>query len=121
MNKMKIFCTGLICCLALSVSAQSMIGKWKMEVPTDEGTAVIAVNIQDNGTYSLDFGADGAIEINGKYSMSGDTMTFSDDGECKGTGVYNVKATSTTLTMTRISDECSNRGGPEGVMVAKRM
>ena len=122
MNKMKIFCTALICCLALSISAQSIVGKWKMEFSSDEGTFAIAVDLKDNGTYTLDFGVDGTIEVNGKYTISGDTMTINDvDGDCKGKGVYTAKATSTTLTMTRVTDECSNRGGPEGVMVAKRM
>lgn len=122
MNKMKILFTVMICCLAMGISAQSIVGKWKFEFPTDQGTMVMSANIKADGTYALDFGNDGSAEVTGTYNLSGDTLTVKDDaGDCTGKGVYNVKITDETLTMTRVSDECPNRGGPEGVMVSKRM
>ena len=121
MSKIKMLFTCLICFLAFSMSAQSVVGKWKFEFPGEEGTTVIVCDMKADGTYTLDFGADGTVELNGKYTLSGDTMTFSDDGDCKGKGVYKAEATDTDLTMTKISDECEGRGGPEGKMMAKRM
>lgn len=124
MNTMKVLFTALICCLAFSISAQSHVGKWKMEVQSPEGAFVIAVELTADGAYHLDFGNDGSNEVTGKYSLSGDTMTINDtsgNSDCKGTGVYTVAVTATTFTMTRVSDECEQRGGPEGVMVATRM
>jgi hypothetical protein len=122
MSKMKIFFTILICSLVMSVSAQSIVGKWKFEFPSDQGTMVMSANIKADGTYALDFGNDGSAEVTGKYSVDGDTFTVKDDaGDCTGKGVYKIKVTDDTMTMTRVSDECANRGGPEGVMVSKRM
>lgn len=122
MSKMKILFTILICSLAMSVSAQSIVGKWKFEFPSDQGTMVMSATIKADGTYALDFGNDGSAEVTGKYSVDGDTFTVKDDaGDCTGKGVYKIKVTDDTMTMTRVSDECANRGGPEGVMVSKRM
>ena len=121
MYKLKVLCISFIFCLAFSISAQSWVGKWKMEFTTDEGILVLTADLKTNGTYTLDLGADGTIEVNGTYTMSDDTMTFSDNGACQGIGVYKVKATDTTLTLTKISDECTDRTGPDGIMVGKRM
>lgn len=122
MNKLSVLITGLMCFLTVSLSAQSIVGKWKFEFQTDQGTMVMSANIKADGTYALDFGNDGSVEVTGKYTHSGDEMTIQDDaGDCTGKGVYNVKVEGDTMTMTRVSDECPNRGGPEGVMVTKRM
>lgn len=122
MNKFSVLITGLMCFLTVSISAQSIVGKWKFEFPSDQGTMVMVANIKADGTYALDFGNDGVVEITGKYTQSGDEMTIQDDaGECTGKGVYKVKVEGDTMTMSRVSDECANRGGPEGVMVTKRL
>lgn len=123
MNKVKFAITAVICCMAFIISAQSVVGKWKYEFPTDQGTMIMSANIKADGTYGLDFGNDGSVEISGTYTVSGDTFTVTDNnGDCPGKkGVYKIKVTDDTMTMTRESDECPNRGGPEGVMVSKRM
>lgn len=122
MNKTKILFSVIISCLAFSVSAQSIVGKWKYEFPTDQGTMIMSADIKADGTYALDFGNDGSTEITGTYTISGDTFTIKDDaGDCTGKGVYKVVVTGETLTMTAVSDECPNRGGPGGVMEAKRI
>lgn len=119
---MKLFLTAMICFIAIGLSAQSPVGKWKFQFETPDGTLVIAADIKADGTYALDMGNDGSAEVNGTYTMSGDKMTISDDaGDCTGKGVYTVAVTDNTLTMTRVSDECENRGGPEGVMTGTRM
>lgn len=122
MKKIKWLFTGMICCLGFLASAQSVAGKWKFEIPSDQGTMVLVADIKADGTYTLDFGNDGNVEVNGTYTASGDQYTIKDSvGECTGKGVYTMTATATTLTMTRISDECPDRGGPTGKMVATRL
>ena len=40
--------------------------------------------------------------------------------DCTGEGVYTFKIEGNTLTMTRVSDPCADRGGPDGVMKMER-
>ena len=70
MNKMKLFLTAMICFLAIGLSAQSPVGKWKFQFETPDGKLVIAADIKADGTYALDMGNDGSTEVNGTYSMS---------------------------------------------------
>ncbi|PHN04626.1 lipocalin-like domain-containing protein [Flavilitoribacter nigricans] len=122
MNKFSLLITALICFMTVSLSAQSIVGKWKFEFPTDQGTMVMAADIKADGTYALDFGNDGSVETTGKYTQDGNTMTIQDDGgDCTGKGVYQVSVDGDTMTMVRVSDECANRGGPEGKMVTTRL
>ena len=112
----------LVFCLPVSLSAQSIIGNWKAEVPGPDGnTVVFEVSMKADGTYTVDFGADGSAEINGKYEIDGKQMTIQDTGgeqACTGgKGVYNVENSGDKLTMTRVSDSCEGRGGPNGVMI----
>lgn len=109
--------------LPLGLMAQSPAGTWKMSVPDENGNLTnIQVNISDNGTYAVDWGADGSVETKGKYTAENGKMTIQDTegGECTAQGVYNYKIEGNTLTMTRVSDGCDGRGGPEGVMVMQR-
>ncbi len=109
--------------LPIGLIAQSIAGTWKMSVPADDGsTMTIKVNIAADGTYALDWGADGSVETKGKYTAENGKMTVQDTegAECTSKGVYNYKIEGNTLTMTRISDDCPNRGGPEGVMTMTR-
>lgn len=82
----------------------------------------LSVNIQENGTYTLDYGADGTIESKGKYSLDKDQMTIQDTegSDCNAPGVYSIQVTDKSLIMTRVSEGCANRGGPEGVMKLER-
>jgi hypothetical protein len=111
--------------LPTTIFAQSIVGVWTMSMPAEDGSTVtMQANIKADGTYALDFGADGSAEIVGKYKLDGDQVTVQDmpsgaDG-CAGVGVYRYTATEKTLTMTRVSDECAGRGGPEGKMVMQR-
>lgn len=107
----------------LSLMAQSPVGSWNMSIPDQNGNMVtLKVDISDQGTFALDFGADGTIETKGKYTMDGAKMTIqeTDGTECTGVGVYTLKVEGDTMTMTRVSDACEGRGGPEGVMVMKK-
>ncbi len=103
--------------------AQSPVGTWKMSVPDEKGTMTpLQVNIAGDGTYAVDFGADGTIETKGKYTLEGGKMTIQDTegSDCTEQGVYTLKVEGDTLTMTRVSEGCANRGGPDGVMTMQR-
>lgn len=123
MNPFIRFLTTALLLSPLALLAQSPVGSWKLPVPDGNGNMVtLKVDISDQGTYTLDFGADGTVETKGKYTLEGGKMTVQDtDGaECTGQGVYTIKVEGDTMTMTRVSDACEGRGGPEGVMVMKK-
>lgn len=104
----------------MALAAQTTpTGTWKMEIPDKEGNMIpTQVNISDDGTYAVDFGADGTADISGTYTIDGDKIMIQDDegSECTAKGVYQFKVADDSLTMTRVSDECEGRGGPDGVM-----
>lgn len=113
----------VLVCLPIGLIAQDITGNWKMSVPDENGNMVtIKSTISDDGTYALDWGADGSVEITGKYSSENGQITFWDTSgsQCTAKGVYKWKVDGNTLTMTRVSDGCPDRGGPEGVMTWQR-
>lgn len=118
---------GLLFCLPFTVLAQnSIVGDWKMQIPDDQGNMMtLKVSMKADNTYAVDFGADGSVEINGKYTIEGDQMTIEDTSgpnACPNQkGVYKIVVTDTTNTMTKVSDACEGRSGPEGKMVFTRM
>ena len=116
----------LLFAMPIGVFAQSIAGDWETQVPgQEEGTLVtIKVKMSDDGTYAVDLGGDGTVDINGKYSVTDGVITVQDTdtgpNTCNGKGMYKLETTDTTLKMTRISDECDGRGGPDGVMEMTR-
>lgn len=110
--------------LPLSLMAQDHVGSWKIMVPNGEGgTMPMKVTMNADNTYHIDAGADGSVEIKGKYSISGDKVTIQDtEGtDCSAKGVYTLKVSGNELTMTMVSDACEGRGNPDGPMVMTRM
>ncbi|MEP7322973.1 MAG: hypothetical protein ABI761_13690 [Saprospiraceae bacterium] len=110
--------------LPFSLIAQSPIGTWKMSVPDENGKMTpLKIYITEDGIYAIDFGADGNIDSKGKYSIEGGKMTIQDTegSDCSEKGVYTFKIEGDFLTMTRVSDGCTGRGGPEGVMTMQRV
>lgn len=113
----------LMIMLPLGLMAQSPVGNWKMSIPDEKGNMIpLKVDISADGTYSLDFGADGVIDGRGNYTLEGGKMTVQDTegSDCKEKGVYALKIEGDMLTMTRESDGCANRGGPDGVMTMQK-
>jgi hypothetical protein len=109
--------------LPFGLMAQSPVGSWKMSVPDDSGKMTpLKVDISADGSYAVDFGADGVVENKGKYTVEGGKMTIQDTecSDCTAQGVYTLKIEGDTLTMTRVSDGCAGRGGPDGVMTMQR-
>jgi hypothetical protein len=123
---MKAFIQLFLACLfllPLGLTAQSPVGTWSMSVPDENGKMTpLKVAIAADGTYAVDFGVDGTIENKGKYTVEGGKMTIQDTegSDCTAPGVYTLKIEGDTMTMTRISDGCANRGGPDGVMTMQR-
>jgi len=111
-------------CLSLGLSAQSeVVGEWKTMVPDGEGNMIpFHVSIKADNTYLLDFGGDGTVEIKGTYQEKGSQLVIQDGegSDCTGKGIYTFEVASDSMTMTRVSDECANRGGPEGKIVFSR-
>ncbi len=109
--------------LPFGLMAQSPVGAWKMSIPDQNGKLTpVKVQIAEDGTYAIDFGADGTIDLKGKYTVEGGKITVQDTegSDCTAPGVYTLKIEGDTLTMTRLSDGCTSRGGPEGVMTMQR-
>lgn len=109
--------------LSSDLMAQDPFGNWKMSVPDQNGVMIpLAVVIAADGTYTIDFGADGTIETKGKHLEDGNKITIRDiEGtDCTEAGVYTFKIEGDTMTMTRVSDSCPGRGGPEGIMTMRR-
>ncbi|WP_373552064.1 hypothetical protein [Haliscomenobacter sp.] len=107
----------------LSLMAQSPVGSWKLPVPDGNGNMVdLKVEISDQGTYTINVGDDPTTATKGKYTMDGSKMTIQDleGADCTGVGVYTIKVEGDTMTMTKVSDACTDRSGPEGVMVLKK-
>ena len=126
MKNLKMFCTALVLILPLFMFAQrSLEGSWTTTFPGQDGSAVVAkLVIGEDGTYTVDFGADGQVEINGTYKTDGNQIIIRDMGEgpdaCNGKGVYNFTVDDVAMVMERVSDECPNRGGEAGRMEFKR-
>jgi len=108
--------------------AQSdIVGDWKIEFPGENGATMSAkLTVASDGTYMVDFGMDSKIEVKGKYELDGNQMTIQDtggDNSCgeDKKGIYQVTVSTDSMTMTRVSDECETRGGPEGTMTFTRI
>jgi hypothetical protein len=117
------FSLTLMVLLPFGLMAQSPVGNWKMSVPDENGKLTpMKVDILADGSYNIDFGAEGSIEIKGKYTVDGAKMTIQDTegSDCPEKGVYTFKVEGDTLTLTRMSDGCADRGGPDGVMTMQR-
>ncbi len=117
-----------IFCLSLGATAQnSIVGKWKITIPTKEGDLTeVVLNISDGGDYNIDFGMDGNNDIVGKYELKDDQITVWDVSGAMACpadqkGVYNFVVTDEKLTLMRISDDCTGRGGPEGKMAFTKL
>jgi hypothetical protein len=127
MLKSKWFMTALIGLLPLFTMAQAALtGSWLMKQETPDGVWQAKFVMQDDGTYTVDLGNDGSVEVRGKTEFNGDQVTVWDTGgenACGSDkkGVYAYKIEENMLTLSRIKDDCEGRGGPDGVMRMQRM
>lgn len=117
---------GLLFCLPFSLMAQNaaLVGDWKTQIPDNTGKLMpIKLTMKNDGTFTVDFGVDGTNDIAGKYTIEGEQITIVETtGTCPDKkGIYKIAVTASTFNMNRVSDECENRGGPEGKMVFTKM
>ncbi|MDX1941042.1 MAG: hypothetical protein SFU99_10855 [Saprospiraceae bacterium] len=116
----------LLLLLPISAFSQNaLVGEWKFEVPSEDGKMIPVKLKIDTESYTVDFGMDGAIDIKGNYTVAGNEMTIQDtggEGACLNTkGVYKFEIKDNSLTMTKVTDTCEGRSGPEGKMVFQKM
>ncbi len=123
---MKVTFLSLSVFLVLGVSsqltAQDYIGKWKLEADMG-GEKMVAIFTTTSNGYSVDFDADGTIDINGDMVVEGDQITIQDKPgprACEEKGVYTYTVENDVLTLKIVKDECEDRG-VMGTMVMKRM
>jgi len=104
---------------------QSIFGNWTAEYTNQEGqTSKIQIIFKSDRTYTVDFGIDNQIEVNGAFTFSETQMTIWDtsgDYACpsEAKGVYAYSVTEDEMVMTKISDDCEDRGRG-GKMVFKK-
>ena len=101
---------------ASSLMAQSITGDWEHLFSSPEGDYPLTLSIGEDGTYSVDLGQDGSIEVKGTYSIDGDKLTMQDtSGEmmCDQKGVYSFKIEGKSMVFTRVEDGCEGRGAEE--------
>lgn len=109
-----------------SYAQDGVVGDWKIEWDDANGHHTLKLTLASDGTYMVDMEMDSKIDIKGKYEMDGDKMTIQDTegeyacGEDK-KGVYQITASAGSMTMTRISEDCPNRGSETGVMTFTRI
>lgn len=127
MNSLKTLLAALVICLPLFASAQQdFVGNWKTAIAMEDGSSLpTSVSILDDGSYTIDFGIDGQVDVKGQYVIEGERVTIVDQVtlavECAGVkGVYRFTADASTLVMEKIDDPCPGRGG-EGPMRYTRM
>lgn len=100
----------------------SLVGNWTAQGrPDEQGKPMpLTVVMKADGTYTVDFGADGKIDVEGKYTIEGDQITL-EDNVCVGKkGVFKMMVTETTSTLTVVDDPCE-RSGPPGKIVLTRV
>lgn len=113
----------LAICFSVTVSAQDYIGTWTWDSTGPDGSTMpISMEIKADNSYHIDFGADGTVELHGKYTFEDDTMTIADEvGDCKGAkGVYKFVVDGDTAMGTMVSDECEPRAQGSGSMKLTR-
>lgn len=127
MLKSKFFLTALTGLLPFFALAQADVaGNWLMAQETPDGHWEAKFTMQDDGSYTVDLGNDGSVDVRGKTEFNGDQITVWDvsgENACGSDkkGVYTYKIEGDMLTLNRVKDECEGHGGPEGVMRMKRM
>lgn len=108
-----------------AVFAQSMVGTWQWDDTMDGTTVTFSFEVKADGTWTVDVGNDGSVELSGVYTLDGDQMTITETGEgspCSGVaGLYKMTITETTATASVISDKCDQRRGDGSDLVMTRV
>lgn len=90
-----------------------------MKAAAEDGSVqTIKFSFEEDGTYTVDFGMDGTVQVRGKYEMDGNRIMIWDvEGEfaCPSEmkGIYNLEFTDADLNVSKVSDDCPGRGNQE--------
>jgi len=110
-------------CFSVTGLAQNPEGGWVITTPTPDGEQVTwKFILKSDGTYAVDINVDGSIEVTGKYSVDGDTMTVQNDegcGCCTEKGIYKFGLENDQLWMDPVEDSCPNRKPPQKAFFSK--
>ena len=124
MKTFKILFVLAVCFSATSVTAQSLIGDWKFEVPMPDGSLMPATaSISEEGTFSYDFGMDGVVETTGSYRVEGNELILSNRRGAMGgcpedsEAIYSFEIKGEQIVLTLIEDDCP--GGVEEIVGTK--
>lgn len=99
-----------------SVIGQTFYGAWNTEVTNEKGEKVLVqLTLKEDRTYTVDFGIDNNVEVQGAFTFSETQITVWDTtGEyacpADAKGVYEYDLTDKTFIMTKIKDDCEGRG-----------
>lgn len=107
----------LVLFLSLSFSVisfgQSPVGEW---LASEAGWKV---NFKSDGTYAVDIGVDGSVDITGKYQTESGTITIQDDAGCTEKGEYKFGLENGQIWLDPISDPCTDRNPQQKVYLKK--
>ncbi|MEL7123546.1 MAG: hypothetical protein AAFO07_29155 [Bacteroidota bacterium] len=112
----KLFLLGALLMTPLLMNAQDFIGTWGWTTTGPDGNAMpIQVTFKADNTFTVDYGADGAIEENGEFSIKdGNThiKIVTEGGACYNeVGVYTMTVSGDVCSAVLVSDECDARKG----------
>jgi hypothetical protein len=123
MKTLKSFFTAFALMLPiLAFSQGDLVGNWKTVGKMEDGSPFdILLSISDDGSFTVDFGADGQVDVKGYFETKDDQVTIVEkeglNVECKDVkGVYKYTADAASLVMVRVEDACPGRSGPSGRM-----
>jgi len=89
-------------------------GTWKLTMSSPDGQEMAASITFADGSYEADFMMDGTKEVAGSYTIDGDNITLQDDMDasengCEEAGTYAVTMSGDEMSLSTVSDGCSNR------------
>ena len=83
-------------------------GIWIKNSTQAEGQVLGTLELKESSLFIFIAEEEGHTNTNGRYSLSGDHITFEDDS-CFSAGTYSISLSQTKLTFTIISDHCTER------------
>jgi hypothetical protein len=107
--------------------ADLLVGDWKATMNGPDGkTREVKLTLKADGTASVDFDLNGTLEVEGKYTVEGNQITFQDVSgpyACPADqkGVYTFDGTESSGSLTVVSDPCEGRKMSNHKIVYTRM
>jgi hypothetical protein len=96
------------CAMFQETSQSALVGTWTNSLGT-------VWAIKADGTFQVDLTHHGKVDVWGKYTVAGDTMTIQESHgsktpqSCRGQATYKFRRDGDTLQFTKVSDRCKLR------------